>query len=125
VYIDANHDFVVMSGDTWIESVRLPSALIGEHVYIVGYPMSIDDGAQGLTVTDGVYTGRSFEDMERVTAYAYYGNSGGGVWADSGDLLGILVQIRPDAYGFNDLPSPHPAYSYMVPTRYIIKALPR
>jgi hypothetical protein len=122
-HISATRDFIVMAGDTFIKPVALSSALIGEHVYIVGFPMSIDDGAQALTVTDGVFTGREFEGMERITAYAYYGNSGGGVWNDAGELIGILVEMRPDSAGYHGLPSPHPAYSYMVPVRSIRGAL--
>lgn len=121
-YIDPVHDFIVMDGDKWLARVSLPNALVGERVYVVGYPQSIDDGEQHLTVTDGVYTGVEHESMQRLTSYAYYGNSGGGAWNASGELVGILVEIRPADIGQYG-PMPMPAHSYMVPTRLIRGAL--
>lgn len=121
-YIDHDHDFIVMVGDRPLDRIRLPNALIGERVYIVGYPQSIDDSEQHATVTDGIFTGVEYEGMQRVTAYAYYGNSGGGAWNEAGELVGILVEIRPVGVGQYGV-VPMPAHSYMVPTRLIRGAL--
>ncbi len=119
-YIDAASDFAVLSGDSYIPELGMPDAVFGEHQYIVGYPMSIDDERQALTITDGIYTGREYGGMERTTAFGYYGNSGGGVWNDHGELVGILVEMRPTnaTYG-GGYPTPFPAYSYYVPSKLI------
>lgn len=121
-YISPHHDFAVLSGDTPVSPVWLVDARIGERLYVVGYPGSIDDDTQPLTVTDGVYTGVTSGNMERITAFAYYGNSGGGVWSETGALLGIVVEIRPAGDG-NYGPVPMPAHSYMVPIRYVRSVL--
>lgn len=118
-YISPDHDFAVLSGDTPRPLMRLPDARVGEHVYVVGYPVSVDDGEQHLTVTDGIVAGPVHNDQQRITAYAYYGNSGGGCWNDAGELVGILVQIRPFEGGYDGYPAPMPAHSYIVPTKYI------
>lgn len=123
-FISPLHDFAVLTGDTEISPVAMVDAIIGEHVYVIGYPESIDDGQQYRTVTDGVYTGVTYNDMQRVTAFGYYGNSGGGVWNDKGELLGVLVQMRPtDATYHDKYPTPFPAYTYMVKIKYVRKVM--
>jgi V8-like Glu-specific endopeptidase len=118
-YVSWTYDYAVLQGDTAHEAVTLSDAVPGEHVMVVGYPMSIDDQKQHLTYTDGLYTGvETAEHMQRITAYAYYGNSGGGVWNDAGELVGILVEIRPASLGEYG-PVPMPAHSYMVPVRLV------
>lgn len=124
-YVSPAYDFAVMSGDGPTAGVILQDALIGEHLYVVGYPQSVDDLKQYLTVTDGIFAGPSSYDQERITAYGYYGNSGGGVWNDSGELIGILVTMRPSTatYGPSEIPVPMPAHSFMVPVRFIRLAM--
>ena len=119
-YISPDHDFAVLKGDAPIMSVWLRDAKIGQHVYAIGFPVSIDDGKQHLTVTDGIVAGPAdSEDQERITAYAYYGNSGGGVWGDGGEVVGILVEIRPSGTADGGYPVPMPAHSYMVPISFV------
>lgn len=117
-YISDKYDFAVLGGDTAQSPVPLVDAVVGERVYVVGYPVSIDDEEQYLTVTDGVYTGVVADYMQRITAYAYYGNSGGGAWNSSGELVGILVEIRPVGEGQYGI-FPMPAHSYMVPAKLV------
>ncbi len=119
-YISPEYDFAVLSGDTQLPIVLMPDAQLGEHLYVVGYPTDINDGKQHLAVTDGVYVGTEWRNMQRITAYAYYGNSGGGCWNDAGELLGILVELRlTDATTGDKYPVPLQAYTYIVPVRYI------
>jgi S1-C subfamily serine protease len=121
-YIDAKLDYAVLAGDTAIPPVAIRNVLPGERVFVVGYPGSLDDDEQHLTVTDGVFTGVTSDGLERITAYAYYGNSGGGVWTEDAELAGILVEMRPavdGAYGV----VPYPAHSYMVPISAVVEAL--
>lgn len=122
-YIDADHDFAVLTGDPYSELVTLADAAIGDHVYVVGWPISVDDGKQYLTVTDGVRAGPSVRDEDRITAPAYYGNSGGGVWNDRGELVGVTVEIRPTSATYNDLPAPLVGHTFMVPSRLIRHAI--
>jgi S1-C subfamily serine protease len=115
-YIDPVDDFVVMTGDKARVAVALRDVTLGEHLYIVGYPASIDDGEQYLTITDGIYTGvvltrDTGAQLQRVTAYAYRGNSGGGVWNDWGELIGVHVEGRY----LDDNTTRREAHSYMVP----------
>ncbi len=121
-YIDSKLDFIVMTGAAYIEPITMPSVVFGEHVYVLGYPVSVDDGEQHLTITDGIFTGVVAEGLERITAYAYYGNSGGGVWNDRAELVGILVQMRPAGEGEYGV-VPMPAHSYMVPVAAIRSVL--
>jgi hypothetical protein len=121
-YISPDYDFAVLAGDEPYMPATLTSAVIGEHVYVVGYPVSIDDNEQQLTVTDGVFTGATDGYLERVTAYGYYGNSGGGVWNDAAELVGVLVEIRPALDGWYGT-APMPAHSYMVPVDLVARFL--
>lgn len=70
----------------------------GEHVYAVGYPMQRETKKQALTVTDGVIsTVRPSPDGEiRTSAPLFFGNSGGGLWAEDGCLLGVTVAAFMD-----------------------------
>ncbi len=118
-YISPDHDFAVLKGDAPVMAVWMRDARIGDHLYIIGYPQSIDDEKQYLTVTDGVFTGVTDANLERVTAYSYYGNSGGGVWDDDGALLGLLVEGRRTSSTVGGYPVFLPAHSYIVPVRFI------
>lgn len=126
-YIDAHSDFAVLSGDAPATWVTMPDASEGERVYVVGYGMDINDGKQRRATTDGVYTGVEIDDssgvLQRITAFAYYGNSGGGVWNERGDLVGILVQGRFTGATYNGYPVPFPCYQYMVPIRFVREVL--
>ncbi len=121
-YISPDHDFGVLTGDKEISPVAFVDASIGEHVFVVGWPLQLDTGETALTVTDGVYTGTGYEDMQRITAQVYYGNSGGGVWTEAGDLVGVAVEIRPiEIEGYP--PLPFPGYSFMVPAKLLRELL--
>ncbi len=119
-YLSPSYDFVILKGDVRLTKVVMSDAIIGEHVYAVGFPGSIDDGKGHLTVTDGVFTGVEDGYMQRITAFGYYGNSGGGgVWNNRGELVGILVEIRPTDATYDGYTAPFPASTYMVPVKYI------
>jgi S1-C subfamily serine protease len=87
-------DFAVFVNQEWLKhpNLELRNPRLGEHVYTVGYPLQLATGDQELTVTDGVAAGPLDEDgYLRITAPIYFGNSGGGCWAEDGSLLGITV----------------------------------
>lgn len=115
-YIDPVDDFVLMTGDAFKVAIGMADARLGEHLYIAGYPADSDDGEQHLVVTDGIYTGYTLTrdsgaQLQRVTAYAYRGNSGGGVWNDQGELIGVHVEGRY----LDDGTTRIEAHSFMVP----------
>ncbi len=64
----------------------------GDHVWLVGHPAGL-----GWTVDDGVVSARDREECDaygcsswlQASAPAWYGNSGGGLWTDAGELVGI------------------------------------
>lgn len=120
LYVSPAYDFVVVKFPDARSAVRLHSATIGEHIYVVGYPVQLGSGAQVLTVTDGLVAGPvDAEGQARITAPVYFGNSGGGVWSESGELVGIAVSIyaaRIDGYQY---PLPYLAQSFMVPVSLI------
>lgn len=120
VDVSPNHDFAIMSGDSAVPGVDIVPAVIGEHLYAVGYPVCFEDGEQYLTVTDGILAGPENENQQRITAPVWHGNSGGGAWNDSGELIGVIVSISVLPTGF-----PWPGSAYMVPARYILQALNR
>ncbi len=109
-------DFGLLFDEVNVEHVgpALRNCRFGEHLYTVGYPSQLATDTQELTVTDGLCAGPlDKEGNQRITAPIYYGNSGGGVWASDGSLLGISVN------GYLDLP----AMNYMVPAEEIAAAL--
>lgn len=129
-YIDQELDFAIiyypdnkMRVGTFFIPMR--DTVIGEHVYVVGYPVQLHNRKQELTVTDGLVAGPVSEDGQvRITAPAYFGNSGGGVWAADGALVGIAVSIYAADLGLdNDRPMPYPGQTFMVPIRHVLKAL--
>lgn len=124
-YIDEDVDFALLSGDDPILRVRMPDPEPGDHLYVVGYPATLEeDGEQRLVVTDGIYTGYEYEGYQRHTAYSYGGNSGGGVWSDAGDLIGVHVA---GMYTGGTLSGGYKlkveAHAYMTPIRFVRKAL--
>lgn len=121
-YVSPHRDFAVIAypalPDAHSQYIRMRPYVLGEHVYIVGYPMQLRSREQELTITDGIIAGPIDDGDVRTTADAYFGNSGGGVWGDDGALLGILVNINA-APAIPGSPMPYPGQSYMVPIKYV------
>lgn len=115
-YMAPDRDFAVIISQERIKhgAPVLRAPRLGEHVYAVGFPVQLATKTQELTVTDGVVSGPSDEEGSlRYTAPTYFGNSGGGVWAEDGSLLGISVS------GFMD----HDGMYFMVSAEDVAKAL--
>lgn len=115
-YVSADRDFAVLISQERIKNspAELRAPRLGEHVYAVGYPVQLATKQQELTVTDGVVSGPSDKEGSlRFTAPIYYGNSGGGVWAEDGSLIGISVS------GFLQMPG----MNFLVSAEDIAKAL--
>ncbi len=74
------------------------SPVLGEHVYAVGYPTQRATRKAALTVTDGIIstTETDNDGQIRTSAPLFFGNSGGGLWANDGCLVGITVAAFMD-----------------------------
>ena len=118
VYQSRSRDFAVLFDTARLAnpSVKLRAPNKYERVYAVGYPVQLGSRLQELTVTDGLIAGPvDDEGCYRFTAPIYYGNSGGGVWATDGALVGLSVS------GYLELP----AMNYLVSAADIAPWLPR
>lgn len=116
VYKSPDRDFAVLVDQARVgnpaPNMRAPR--LGEHLYAVGYPLQLATDKQELTVTDGVVAGPLDEENHvRITVPIYFGNSGGGAWAEDGSLLGITVS------GFMS----HQAMYFMVSAEDVAAAL--
>lgn len=119
LFVSPTEDFVVIEVFDARHPVALHAGKAGEHIYVVGYPVQLGNGEQDLTVTDGIIAGPISRDLQhRITAPVYFGNSGGGVWSDRGELVGIAVSIFA-AHIDNGRPIPYAGQSFMVPVSSI------
>jgi S1-C subfamily serine protease len=119
LYISPTYDFVVVEARDRRFPVAMRAPRLGEHLWVIGYPVQLGSGEQELTITDGIVAGPVSSDGEaRITAPVYFGNSGGGVWSDTGELLGLAVSIYAYSPG-GARPLPYPAQSFMVPANLI------
>lgn len=119
VYISPSYDFAVAAVPDLYRRIDLRPGRRGEHIYVVGFPVQLGSREQVLTVTDGLVAGPvDSEGQARITAPVYFGNSGGGVWADDGSLVGIAVAIYAADVGLRN-PIPYVAQSYMVPAELV------
>lgn len=111
-------------GPLWAPYIEMRPARLGEHLYVVGYPVQLEDGKVQLTVTDGIAAGPTDNDgFARITAPVYFGNSGGGVWGDDGALLGVAVAIYAAHVEDYQYPLPYVGQSWMVPIESILPVL--
>jgi hypothetical protein len=104
IYTSPDRDFAVMFDAARMQQpdVCIRAAVPGEHLYAVGYPMQLPTKAQELTITDGLFAGPRHPDGSyRITAPIYFGNSGGGAWANDGCLLGLTVSGYLEMPGMN------------------------
>ena len=94
--------------------VTLAQGRLGDHVYVVGYPVNLTSNEQQLNVTEGVVAAYNYTNGEdRLTAPVYFGNSGGPVFNERGELVGIAVSIMAARLG--GWPLPYDGVATMVP----------
>ena len=68
---------------------------IGDKVLLVGYP---GFGENTLTVTDGIISGRLGADLIKVSAKIDQGNSGGGLFTEQGELIGLPTMVYSGSF---------------------------
>lgn len=101
IYVSRDRDFALLFDVARLDNPRptIRAPRLGEHVYAIGYPVQLATKKQALTVTDGIVAGPDDgEGHLRITAPVYYGNSGGGLWAEDGAFVGVTVS------GFLEMP---------------------
>ncbi len=124
LHVSPTYDFVVVQVVDARRRIELRTGQVGEHLYVVGYPVQLGNSEQELTVTDGVVAGPTDQEGQaRITAPVYFGNSGGGVWSDDGALLGIAVSIYAANIEGYPRAMPYAAQSFMVPVELIVEWL--
>ena len=76
-----------------ISDIKIPKA--GEQIYVMGYPMSSILGRYNPSISQGIVSKTSgFGEMTgefQVTAKMNKGNSGGPIFNDKGEIIGISV----------------------------------
>ena len=107
-----------------VDYLPMRNGSFGEHVYAVGYPVQLGNLKSELTITDGIVAGPVEHDGQwRITAPIYFGNSGGGVWSEKGELVGISVSIyAADVEG--SYPVPYEGQAFIVPISLVLPHLP-
>ncbi len=101
IYMSPTLDFALLfdTGRLSNERPAMRAPRLGEHIYAIGYPVQLATRKQALTVTDGIVCGPDDgEGHMRISAPLYYGNSGGGLWAEDGSFVGVTVS------GFLEMP---------------------
>jgi S1-C subfamily serine protease len=102
-----------------VTPVEWRTAEPGERVIVTGYPMQLTRGyKQQLTVTDGLLAIQDWTDeLDRITAQVYFGNSGGPVWDEDGKLIGIAVCLFAWDDPLGGFPIPFDGQSGITPVR--------
>lgn len=111
--------YLTLASPVAIQPVDMVQGKLGDHVVVVGYPTNLSSERQMLNVTDGIVAAHNYVDNEdRITAQVYFGNSGGPVFNDQGELVGIAVALfaRRLEQGW---PIPYDGVALMVPYRYM------
>lgn len=99
VYVSDRYDLAVLRFNQAPDGLVVASAgrnlKSGDPLLVLGYP-----GGGGLIATDGLASGSAADGMSATDAMVGRGNSGGPVYNDSGELVGILLQgTRSEADG--------------------------
>ena len=124
VALNADFDFALFRTAPSLNFAQLnTTAELGDRVFVVGWPSQLTGGT-ALTVTDGVIAGLELtkNGHVRITAPVYFGNSGGGVWSDRGDLVGIAVSMYAVPL-VSGKPIPYEGQGFMVPIWRVAKAI--
>lgn len=102
-FIDKELDVALLQIVSTVDGYELPSKFpaitsigssdalnINDKVFVAGYPSY---GANTITYTDGVVSGRAGDDLIKTSAKIDFGNSGGAVFNESGEYVGIPTLI--------------------------------
>lgn len=115
---NSRRDLAVISVDDnlGVATTIAKDLFLGQHVWSAGYTsLLVGESPTDISISEGrlatVGLRKSSDEREgyihRHTAQIYFGNSGGGVWTDSGELVGISILLA----SFNP-PGPLPPVPY-------------
>jgi len=94
--VDAFEGYQLPSRFPSISVIGSSDALnINDRVYVAGYPSY---GGNTITYTDGVVSGRVGDDLIKTSAKIDFGNSGGAVFNESGEYVGMPTLISEGGY---------------------------
>lgn len=111
------HDvaLLVSSKDFGITTELAPAEL-GEAITVIGFPAQPRDrNGLYLTVTRGWISAVWVDGLHDITARVYFGNSGGPVFNEDGDVVGIAVMLYSNRHGV--------AFYYALPAETICEFL--
>lgn len=102
-FIDEELDVALLQIVSTVEGYQLPNKFpsittigssdalnINDKVFVAGYPSY---GANTITYTDGVVSGRAGDDLIKTSAKIDFGNSGGAVFNEAGEYIGMPTLI--------------------------------
>jgi len=104
IYIDKENDLVILKAKAKaLPAVRLgdiAKVSVGEKVYVIGSPQGLEN-----TISDGILSGIREVDPKRkiiqITAPVSEGSSGGPVFNDNGEVIGIVTFLIKEAQNLN------------------------
>ena len=104
IYIDKENDLVILKAKAKaLPAVRLgdiAKVSVGEKVYVIGSPQGLEN-----TISDGILSGIREVDPKRkiiqITAPVSEGSSGGPVFNDNGEVIGIVTFLIKESQNLN------------------------
>jgi tetratricopeptide (TPR) repeat protein len=104
IYIDKENDLVILKAKAKaLPAVRLgdiAKVSVGEKVYVIGSPQGLEN-----TISDGILSGIREVDPKRkiiqITAPVSAGSSGGPVFNDNGEVIGVVTFLIKESQNLN------------------------
>jgi len=104
IYIDKENDLVILKAKAKaLPAVRLgdiAKVSVGEKVYVIGSPQGLEN-----TISDGILSGIREVDPKRkiiqITAPVSEGSSGGPVFNDNGEVIGVVTFLIKESQNLN------------------------
>lgn len=100
---DPAFDIAILRGEAagYVRSIEASDVYLGMFVTTVGYPYQVTRGRTGLQVTSGEVSS-IWSDQYKISSPVYFGNSGGPVFDEEGNLVGLVVALAQR----NEVPLP-------------------
>lgn len=129
---NANRDIAVLRVETnlGVNTVLATNKILGEDVWAAGVPIQkLYPKAKRLSITRGVLATlnvppsantQKYGYYDRVSSQVYFGNSGGGIWNQEGELMSIVNLLIAGA-GRDKIP--YEGYYYVKPIKEILLML--
>lgn len=131
---DSNRDIAVLrvEADLGVNTILAAERILGEDIWAAGFPVQkLRPNVKRLSVTKGVLSTLNVPssssphrdgNYDRVSSQIYFGNSGGGIWNQEGELVAV-VNLMIAGGGSEKIP--YEGYYYVKPIKEIITMLSR